>query len=286
MKFMHIAPTEFIPSIRGNPQLLLAHLIDENHAYRDAVDRTGGAWEERDRMRIMDNSAFEMYQRDLPMFSAEKLIELGIHCGAGILVLPDYPGEDGRKTIDAAKQWASKFKENRFDTFFAPQSEVGDLEGYIETFTWAAVSPLIDVIGVSCIGVPNAFGVYNNQIQQFNARAEMFKILERRGILDLVERNGKRLHILGMLDGPKEILLLAPWIKSGLIQTWDSSAAYWAGINGVRFDNSPTGLINGKIKSHVDFDWIPSGEDDLDLIKKDIRHNSGYIYGLINEAKR
>ena len=38
------------------------------------------------------------------------------------------------------------------------------------------------------------------------------------------------------------------------IDTWDSSAAVWAGLNSISFDDSPTGLINGKFEKHVDFE--------------------------------
>ena len=38
-----------------------------------------------------------------------------------------------------------------------------------------------------------------------------------------------------------------------MIDTWDSSAAVWAGLNGIAFDNSPTGLMNGKFELEVDF---------------------------------
>lgn len=300
MKFMHIAPTKYMSMLRWDQQLLLAHLIDEDKDYAAAagvgprhpdslVNAAIGvpdSYPQKTEGRIMDNSAFEMYQRGLPMFDPQKLMELGDRCGAATLVLPDYPGEAGRKTIDAAKQYIPLFKERRFETFFVPQSIVGDTEDYIDTFAWAAIQPGVDVIGVSCIGVPNAFGVYNNPVQQYNARAEMLRILEYRGILDLVERNGKRLHILGMLDGPNEIRLLAPWIASGLIGSWDSSAAVWAAINGIEFDNTPTGLRDGKIKSHVDFAFVPSDEVEDYKIRGLISKNRNYINQLVREAKQ
>ena len=40
------------------------------------------------------------------------------------------------------------------------------------------------------------------------------------------------------------------------IFSWDSSAAIWAGINDVLFDDSPTGLMNGKFEKEVDFSHL------------------------------
>ena len=39
------------------------------------------------------------------------------------------------------------------------------------------------------------------------------------------------------------------------IDTWDSSAAVWYGLNGIEFDNSPTGSRNGKFEKEVDFSF-------------------------------
>jgi hypothetical protein len=39
------------------------------------------------------------------------------------------------------------------------------------------------------------------------------------------------------------------------IDTWDSSAAVWYGLNGIKFDNSPTGSYNGKFEKEVDFSF-------------------------------
>ena len=54
-----------------------------------------------------------------------------------------------------------------------------------------------------------------------------------------------------MMDGPREIDLLRefhPYIFS-----WDSSSAIWHGVNHIHYDDSPTGLINGKFEKEVDF---------------------------------
>ena len=77
--------------------------------------------------------------------------------------------------------------------------------------------------------------------------------LDKRGVLTQIVNNKKKIHFLGMLDGPNEIELMDFNGYSECIDTWDSSAAVWYGLNGIRFDSSPTGSINGKFEKEVDF---------------------------------
>ena len=90
--------------------------------------------------------------------------------------------------------------------------------------------------------------------------------MARRALRVLAAQNGKKIHFLGMVDGPNEISL----VRDFHIDTWDSSAGVWAGLNGISFDNSPTGLINGKFEKHVDFSADLS--DNLDIAKKNINY--------------
>jgi hypothetical protein len=74
-----------------------------------------------------------------------------------------------------------------------------------------------------------------------------------------------------MVDGPNEIDLVKDYAY--YINSWDTSAAVWAGMNGVRFDETPTGLINGKIESEVNFNIKTS--DRL----PDVDYNMNFING-------
>ena len=87
-----------------------------------------------------------------------------------------------------------------------------------------------------------------------------------RNLLQLAAQNGKKIHFLGMVDGPNEISL----VRDFHIDTWDSSAGVWAGLNGVSFDSSPTGLINGKFEKHVDFSADLS--DNINIAKKNVKY--------------
>ena len=145
------------------------------------------------------------------------------------------------------------FKEEGFGTFFVPQSKIGNIQEYIDCFKWAASSILVDYIGVSILGVPNAFGVEKgNNLQRFISRWRMMDFLDRLGILNICKMNNKLIHFLGMVDGPNEITLIRERYH---VDTWDSSAAIWCGLNDISFDTSPSGLINGKFEKEVDFNF-------------------------------
>jgi len=265
--FCHIAPTAHLHELVGprKAHLALAHLVEADDEYASFYKAVSGS------NVILDNSAFEMYKQGKPMYNPDKLIAMGQKINANYIVMSDYPGECGLKTITAAIEQASKFKDKGFKTFFVPQSEIGDIEDYISTFAWAVSSPLVDYIGVSILGVPNAYGVESgNKLQRYVSRTRMMRELKRRGILALCSANRKKIHFLGMVDGPNEIDNLG--LLSKHIDTWDSSAAVWCGLNDIEFDGSPTGLIDGKFEKEVDFNFTTKDTSLLEKAKKNIKY--------------
>jgi hypothetical protein len=219
----------------------------------------------------MDNSAFEMYKLGRPMYPSEKLIDMGTRVKADYIVMSDYPAEPGQKTIDKAIEMAPELRAAGFGTFFVPQSKIGDLDDLIEGFRWASQAAEVDYIGVSILAVPNAYGVEkNNKLQRFLSRWAFMHRLQHEGILDAIKQNGKKIHFLGMVDGPNEVILVKEFLP--YINTWDSSAAVWAGLNGVAFDNSPSGLINGKFEKEVEFDLHVSDNELIELAHKNCRY--------------
>lgn len=291
MKFCYIAPASLldlteditnivaIPEYRGH--LILAHLLDSDgpdfnpeylewykSRYNDNL------------LKILDNSAFELVKQGRPLFDPTKLIDLGFQVNADYIVMTDYPGEPGLKTIAAAQKLGPRFKAAGFGTFFVPQSTVGDIEDYISCFAWAASSPLVDYIGVSILGVPNAYGVESgNKLQRYLSRYKMMETLKDRGILELADNNNKKIHFLGMVDGPNEIDLVKEYVQDRTISSWDSSAPVWYGSNGIRFDQSPTGAIDGKFEKHVDFSAVYT-EDELKSIRANISYNVRFLNQL------
>jgi hypothetical protein len=276
MNFCHITPTAYLDIFATGRKchLLLAHLVNEDSIYRD--------WyvEEKKQYNfdiILDNSAFEMFKRGEPMYDSNKLLDAANKCNADYVVMTDYPNEDYHKTIEKAKETADTLISHNFKPFFCPQSVDGDLEGLIKSFFWAKNDPRIQMIGFSILAIPNAYGVLKNPLQRFLSRWRFICELNKRGFF---QDNTKKLHLLGMLDGPNEIGLLKNFLSE--FSSWDSSAAVWSGINGFVFDNSPTGMITGKFEREVYFDHDTATVNDIANATKNLK----YIDGMVDEVLR
>ena len=267
IEFCHIAPTPHLDLVKDRKtHLLLAHLVESDPAYTKFY---ADLKKERDVTYILDNSAFEMYKQGRPMYPSEKLIEMGNKVNADYIVMTDYPGEQSELTVNKAFDMAPELRAAGFKTFFVPQSEIGDFNDYVNCCMFASRSPHVDYIGISILGVPNAYGVEkNNNLQRFLSRWHMMANLYERGFFSQCRVNSKKIHLLGMVDGPNEISLL----KDYRINTWDSSAAIWAGLNNISFDNSPTGLIGGKFEKEVDFDHVCNDNSLIELARDNMRY--------------
>lgn len=273
--FCHIAPIDFLDLVKNRPaNLTLAHLVDTSNEYTEFYRSQDNS------LNIMDNSAFEMYKQGKPMLTPMKVLEMATIIKADYVVMSDYPGEHSSKTIQAAIDLAPLFRSQGFGTFFVPQSKIGDKEDLINAFDWASTSKHVDYIGVSILGVPNAYGVEKgNKLQRFVARFMFMQELEDRGILHRIRKNKKKVHFLGMVDGPNEIKLMEPYRE--FIDTWDSSAGVWLGLNGRTFDSSPTGIIDGKFELEVDFD-LKESEVSIDNYKL-AKYNMDYIDSIVTK---
>ncbi len=263
IKFCHIAPTNYLKrfSSYNGAHLILAHLVEEDVNYKNFYKNL-----KDNKPKILDNSAFEMYKRKLPMLESSKLLNIGKELEVDYIVMSDYPNEFGSKTIKKAEELIPIFKREGFKTFFVPQSKINDKTDYIETFKWAINNDDVDLIGMSILGVPNAYGVEkDNKIQRYLSRYSMFKELKK---LNILKNQYKKIHMLGMVDGPNEIDLVKEY--HDYIFSWDSSSAIWAGINDILYDESPTGLIHGKFELEVDFDTHYQNDKE-EIILKNIR---------------
>ena len=215
------------------------------------------------------------------LFFVDKLIDMGYKVGADYIVMSDYPGEPARKTIDKAREMAPELRAHSFGTFFVPQGKAGSIDDLLGAFGWASTAEEVDYIGVSILAVPLAYGVEKeNKLQRFLSRWKFMQLLDEYNILQKAKDNGKKIHFLGMVDGPNEIQLVKEYLWA--IDTWDSSAAVWAGLCDILFDNSPTGLIEGKNEIEVDFSHR-TGEN-IRLGKA--AHNMRYIDTLLEEYSR
>lgn len=253
--FCFIAPTSILnqTAVASNTHLVLAHLLEQDDKYVSFYKKMN----ERGDFIICDNGAFELGESYAP----DRLIALASKCGANAIVLPDYPGRPSNVTIDAAIEWAPKFREAGFLTMFVPQSEVGDTEGWIGSYQWAAESDLVDIIGMSILGIPNALPT----VPKAWARAAMTQKLYDRGIF----AHDKHHHYLGLNAGPS--VELPTLILMGALDTCDSSNPVWCGVNSVSYDvnNYDVMGVRKKLLPEVDFNYTNVSEQQLGMI----RHN-------------
>lgn len=266
INFCQISPTRHLDDFCNNNKvhLILAHLVETDAQYADW-------YEKRKELKIMDNGGFEMYKQNRPMYDQDKLLAMANRVKADVVVMSDYPNQKAQVTIDASERLGPIFHQHGYQTFFVPQSEIGDMDDYLKAWEYAISSPNVDFIGVSILGVPNAFGNIEsgNKLQRFLSRWKMMKILEDKGFLEEAMLNGKKLHFLGALDGwTGEVELVRDYW--GDIFSWDSSGAVWAGLHNINYDNSPTGQINGKFEKEVDFNFSTIDLNLIELAQKNI----------------
>jgi hypothetical protein len=264
-EFCIIAPTPYLESFAAQSasHLVLAHLVDTDDRYTEFY----ASLDKDEHFIIMDNGAFELGESYAP----EKLISLAQRCNADVIVLPDYPGCPGSKTINAAEDLIHQVKEAGFKTMFVPQSEVGNAEDWIATYAWAASHPDIDVIGMSILGIPNAIPHINRSY----ARVVMTSILLER---DLFNKE-KHHHYLGLNAGPA--LELPSLLSMGVMDTCDSSGPVWAGITGHRYcPNTDSFMATSKVAMHVNFDQPLTNNDD---VLEDIQYNIDMTLQLFNQ---
>lgn len=249
-QFCYIAPIEALEytTDQSDRHLVLAHLIAEinnpDPVIRAKAQRYVDFYKARSDAGdyiICDNSAFELGES----FDTVQLIDLAHTIGADALVLPDYPGQHHSVTMKAADFWIPRFKDEGLHTFFVPQSEVGDLSGWMEAYQYATANTDIDIVGWSILGIPNALPL----IDRVYARVVMAQLLIQNGMFSNRPYN----HFLGLNSGPK--LELPSLLGLGVLDSCDSSGPIWSAINGATYTEASDSLmcVNKQQLPHVDF---------------------------------
>lgn len=242
-QFCIITPTAYLDyyASQSSMHLVLAHLVATDEKYANF-------YANRDEFKVMDNGAFELGES----YDPSKLIDLAHRCQADAIVLPDYPAQPIHKTIKAAMELGPKVRDAGFYTFFAPQSEVGDLEGWIEAYEWGANEQMIDIMGMSILAMPNAMP----HIPKAYARVVLTQLLVDRHIFNF----NKYHHYLGLNAGPK--LEIPPLIELNAMDSCDSSNPVWAGICGQMYTPMcDSYLMTKKIDKAVDFNHPLTSSD-------------------------
>tara|TARA_R110001592_G_scaffold123185_1_gene330781 strand:+ start:1999 stop:2844 length:846 start_codon:yes stop_codon:yes gene_type:complete len=240
-KFGYIAPVEYLHLIPENAtfHLILAHLLkDEKYAafYKKKADRGD--------VIICDNGAFE-FKRSLDPEPLMKLVkDSGVKCT--YVVAPDYPFEPWSVTYDSTVNFIEMAKDEDYKIMAVPQSEKGNYKGWLECYKRLSRLDAVEVIGMSILGIPNAFCELTGTEDIATNRIFATAYMKENGLVDSSVSH----HYLGLGDGPREILAQR---AMGVMDTNDSSSPFWHGIQGVLLDDSATGLANGKSGIEVDF---------------------------------
>lgn len=267
MKHGYIAPINYLDMIPANADfhLTLIHLF-ENKAYADFYKKK----KDRGDFIIVDNSAFEYGEALTKEFLLSTLEKLSFI--PDVIVLPDYPNKDYNITVESAYESAKFFQKNYSSIcsyMVVPQSEEGDVVGWIKGYEDLCKVPNVSFIGLSILGIPNAFSSLTGTDDISFNRMFALAYLQNNNIVD----SNIKHHCLGLGSNVRELLFMAqfPFVYSN-----DSSSAVWHGIQGVRYDSTVTGLFSGKSKKSVDF-FI----ERLDSNVQDIKYNINFIEFLI-----
>jgi hypothetical protein len=248
--FGYIAPFEYLDCIPKTSKfhLILAHLLKEKK-YVDFYNKKY----EQGHYILLDNSCFE-FKRPIEAEEILQMIEIS-EIKVDCVVAPDYLFQKGNKTVNSTLNFIDKLRKynKNYDVMAVPQSEEGDVDDWLQTYQTLQHIDGVTHIGMSILGIANAFSSLTGtkDIMINRVFAAQF-IMQNKLNLPSVNH-----HFLG-LGQPREILLQR---QIGLIDSNDSSSPIWHGINGIGYDVSFGGLINGKIEAPVEFDMISSTEE-------------------------
>lgn len=261
-----IAPTNYLHLVPEESKfhLLLAHLMD-NPKYTEFYRKRQLAGD----FIIIDNGAFEKL---IPM-NVEEYYKIINDSGItpDVVVASDYPGEPWEKTVNATMKFVQMydkyFDANKTNIMAVPQSEKGDWKGWIKAYSEFALVEDITFIGMSILGIPNAFCSMTGTDDISTNRIMASLYMKNNNIIA-----DKHHHYLGC-GNPRELLIQK---EIGIMYSNDSSTAFWSAINGKKFDRSAGGLIDGKVKREVDFNL----EFD-DMHTEAILHNIKWMEDLL-----
>lgn len=267
--FGYIAPIEYLDFVPDESKfhLCLAHLCKDKR-YCDFYK----AKRERGDLIFMDNSCFELGEG----IDSEQLLDLidGSGINPHVIVAPDYPGQNGLKTLRALDKFLNTV-DNRYKhdvgIMGVPQGEVGDHAQWMACYE-EMVKVGIDAIGMSILALPNAFCHLTGTKDISHNRLYGSMYLKRKGLY-----NGNIWHHYLGASSPSEMQLIP---QLGMADSMDSSSPIWHGINGIKYDDSPTGLKDGKIKKHVDFNLPVTFWHEMQHIRDTVKMNRSIAHNI------
>ena len=264
IKFGYISPIKYLHLV---PEEQKFHLVLSYYLKDPTYLAFYKKKQERGDVIICDNMAFEL-KKSIP---AEELIRIVDESGLNptYVVAPDAPFEEWQVTMESTLKFIEQVKDRPYKVMAVPQSEKGDVDGWIQCYRYMAANPDISVIGMSILGIPNAFcKMTGTEDISFN-RIFATQYLLKYDVIDQFKWH----HYLGLGGGPREILAQR---TLGVMDSCDSSSPFWHGYLDTTFDNSIWGLKNGKSKIEVDFN-APYMESSAKTIQKNINYMENII---------
>ena len=241
IKFGYISPINYLHLI---PEHQTFHLILSYHLKNPTYLAYYKKKQERGDIIICDNMAFEL-KKSIP---GKELIQLIDESGLipTYVVAPDYPFQEWQVTMESTLAFIEEVKDKPYKVMAVPQSRKGDVQGWTTCYDLMVANPDIHVIGMSILGIPNAFCEMTGTSDiAFN------RIFATKYLLDRKSNHPyKWHHYLGLGGGPREILIQR---QLGLMDSNDSSSPFWHGYLDTKFDDSLWGLKGGKSSIEVDF---------------------------------
>ena len=244
MDLAFIAPTKHLNTVsaKGNILLALAHLIDDNGKNEYARFHRRAA--ERGVRIICDNGLFEGRQVD-----DEALLRRATAIKAQVVCAPDSL-LNSDETIKRFKQFI-RVKQDAglvIDVMGIPQADTP--AGWWDCFRFFDLSNDCQLIGLSILSIPAAFGEYFGTRTITNTRMELIRQLYSYEIL--LGRRLTKCHLLGLGDHLGDLTLSTRLLPDTIISN-DSSSAYVHGRQGIRYTQLGN-LKTGKDPRQVNFD--------------------------------
>jgi len=207
MEFCIICPTAGLEryAVLSKTHLVLGHMCSVT-AYREFYQARKRAGD----FIILDNGSYE-YGKPSISWEAIQALE------PDVVVLPDYFLQPWQKTWHAAIAFLDEYSHDaqEFEWLYIPQSEKGDLHGFLESYNEAVQDPRI-----TWLGIPRAlsYAITDNPLM----RVEFARMVKR-------DHPHLKLHAFGMVNGDVHEI---PYLAQAGVNSIDSSAPVWRGWNG------------------------------------------------------
>lgn len=245
MKLAFITPTAYLDQYakQGDIYLALAHLIDDEGENEYASFHRREA--QQGKRVILDNGLFEGAQVD-----PESLIRRASAIGAHCVFAPDVL-YDAKATIKEFKQFIKLKHEAGLVCEIAGVPQADNPAEWWECFQFMDLHPECNLIGLSILSVPKAFGRDTGPTKRPITDSRVHLIRQLYAYSDLSGRRITPCHLLGLGESYADIVTALQLLPREIVSN-DSSSSFVHGLHGVRYQRG--GVIpGGKIHEKLDF---------------------------------